>query len=129
MHRRETTTTRASEREDSNYLLLGVNNHILSYEFGKSTQEQLHLMSVETKSSAAESATISKEEFMCPLCQCLLFEPVTTPCGMPSNILRSHRCFAIWLIIRFFFLVGHTYCRECILRLVIMHHVFIKPNY
>jgi hypothetical protein len=43
-------------------------------------------MSVETKYSAAESATIPKEEFMCPLCQCLLFEPVTTPCGKPAII-------------------------------------------
>jgi hypothetical protein len=43
-------------------------------------------MSVETKSSAADSATIPKEEFMCPLCQCLLFEPVTTPCGKPAII-------------------------------------------
>jgi hypothetical protein len=61
-------------------------------------------MSVETKYSAAESATIPKEEFMCPLCQCLLFEPVTTPCGKPAIISDLIGIFAIWLIFRFFFL-------------------------
>lgn len=86
-------------------------------------------MSVETKYSAAESATIPKEEFMCPLCQCLLFEPVTTPCGKPAIISDLIGIFAIWLIFRFFFFLGHTYCRECILRLVIMFKVLNKADY
>ena len=61
-------------------------------------------------------ATLPEEEFTCPLCAKLLFEPVTTSCGAPFLHTTVQNNQTLTKKITDGICAGHSFCRGCLLR-------------
>ena len=61
-------------------------------------------------------ATLPEEEFTCPLCAKLLFEPVTTSCGAPFLHTTVQNNQMLTKKITDGICAGHSFCRGCLLR-------------